>query len=269
MSNLINRGRQRSRLSKSPEGDPAAAAAPAAPQVQGDTDIVGQLAAVLPAPYASVSEAAELSAGELRDLETCEAALNHLRVAFWAAGKALHVIRDARLYRATHGTFEEYCEDRWEMGPRYAYRLIAAWPIAERLMMRPIGHKITESHVRELLPLADAHGPEAAELVYMALADVDGTRVTAGLVRGAVAALGESFDPATAAEQIREFLALGGSTESEQPSAPSPFERQARRARSEFEKLAARARKAQRCDVRRFVTEMRALLDEIERSAAV
>src|SRR6266536_3079623 len=47
-----------------------------------------------------------------RPLAACEAALDNLRVAFWAAGKALQVIRDARLYRSTHATFEDYAEQR-------------------------------------------------------------------------------------------------------------------------------------------------------------
>ncbi|MGV9779480.1 hypothetical protein, partial [Streptosporangium sp. NPDC003464] len=80
-------------------------------------------------------------------------------------GKALQVIRDGRLYRATHPTFEEYTIDRWEMSRTQADRLIRAWPLAERLA--PIGVKIiNESQVRELIPLANRHGEEAATTVY-------------------------------------------------------------------------------------------------------
>ncbi|WP_067801398.1 hypothetical protein [Actinomadura formosensis] len=99
------------------------------------------------------------------DLAACEAALDNLRMAFWAAGKALQVIRDRRLYRADYGSFEAYCTDRWEIGRRQADRLIAAWPIAEQL--RPIGlASLNEGQVRELLPIADRHGPQAAVTVY-------------------------------------------------------------------------------------------------------
>src|SRR5438309_439896 len=79
---------------------------------------------------------------EQADLATCEAALDNLRVAFWAAGKALQVIRDARLYRDTHATFEDYVEQRWDMARSPAYRLIDAWPLAERLS--PMGDKLNE-----------------------------------------------------------------------------------------------------------------------------
>src|ERR1700676_3052863 len=60
----------------------------------------------VPAPHTS-AEHGQLSVSEQADLATCEAALDNLRLAFAAAGKALQVIRDARLYRSTHDTFEE------------------------------------------------------------------------------------------------------------------------------------------------------------------
>ena len=62
----------------------------------------------MPDPYTATTDG-QLSNREQADLATCEAALDSLRVAFWAAGKALQVIRDARLYRDTHATFEDYC----------------------------------------------------------------------------------------------------------------------------------------------------------------
>ena len=34
---------------------------------------------------------------------------------FVAVGNALAAIRDKRLYRQTHGTFEAYCEQRWNL----------------------------------------------------------------------------------------------------------------------------------------------------------
>lgn len=42
------------------------------------------------------------------------------------AGRALTVIRDARLYRETHATFEAYCRERWQMSRPRAYQLISA-----------------------------------------------------------------------------------------------------------------------------------------------
>ena len=90
----------------------------------------------LPDPYTATAEG-RLSDREQADLATCEAALDNLRVAFWAAGKVLQVIRDGRLYRDTYATFEDYVEQRWDMSRPQAYRLIDAWPLAERLF--PMG----------------------------------------------------------------------------------------------------------------------------------
>ncbi|MYW04111.1 hypothetical protein GT354_38685, partial [Streptomyces sp. SID3343] len=73
------------------------------------------VALALPAPFAPLSDNAVLIADEQRDLMACEAAIETLKVAFWAAGKALNVIRDARLYRARFETFEDYCLTRWGM----------------------------------------------------------------------------------------------------------------------------------------------------------
>ena len=159
----------------------------------------------LPDPYTAAGDG-QLSGREQADLATCEAALDNLRVAFWAAGKALQVIRDARLYRDTHATFEDYVEQRWDMSRSQAYRLVDAWPLAERLS--PMGDKLNERQIRELLPLADRHGQDAAVTVYRTVAETEGIQVTAALLHGAVRILPAGrFDPAEAIGQIRAYLA--------------------------------------------------------------
>ncbi|RCJ24034.1 hypothetical protein A6770_28725 [Nostoc minutum NIES-26] len=60
--------------------------------------------------------------------------------AFFEAGKALAELRDRRLYRSTHSTFEEYCKDRFGFERRHPYRLIEAAVVVDNLMqMCPIG----------------------------------------------------------------------------------------------------------------------------------
>lgn len=72
---------------------------------------------------------------------------------FYEVGKALLEIRDQRLYRAAHGTFEEYCRERWNLGRRYANQVIAAAGVVENL--GAIAPKpTTESQVRPLTDLA-------------------------------------------------------------------------------------------------------------------
>jgi hypothetical protein len=228
--------------------------------------------AAVPAPYASADDGA-LGARERSDLTACEAALDNLRVAFAAAGKALQVIRDARLYRDTHGTFEEYLAERWDMSRAQAYRLIDAWPLAERLS--PMGDKLNERQVRELLPVAGEHGQDAAAVVYQAVAEADGVQVTAALLHDAISVLPPGrFDPAEAVAQIRAYLA--GTLTSPDPLAPDPvatFAAQAARMLRVLHKAAdlgaLRAAASQDPDtVRKVIADMRAVLDEIEQGTA-
>jgi len=244
-------------------------------------DVVREKTAVdtalaLPEPYEALSDSPNLIDVEREDLAACEAALDGLRVAFWAAGKALQVIRDARLYRGTHATFEEYVEDRWQMKSSHAYRLIQAWPLAE--ILSPIGDKIiNESQIRELIPLATRHGEEAATTVYQTVVEADGVRVTAAVLKGAISALpADRFDPAEATEQIRAYLAQHA--DGQDPPEPArggtstTFAAEAGKLRAILQRvvkrdLAQTAASEDPGEVKKVVTELRALLDEIEQKA--
>ena len=54
--------------------------------------------------------------------------------AFFEAGKALTELRDRRLYRSTHPTFEEYCKERFGFERRHPYRLIEAAGVVDNLI---------------------------------------------------------------------------------------------------------------------------------------
>ncbi|MBN3957434.1 hypothetical protein [Nostoc sp. NMS8] len=53
--------------------------------------------------------------------------------AFFEAGKALSQLRDRRLYRSTHKTFEDYCRDRFGHSRQKSNYLIAASDVYENL----------------------------------------------------------------------------------------------------------------------------------------
>lgn len=274
-SRLLREGQDR--LSKADEADPASPAGSPTAERPG----LGSAAAIVstvtvPAPY-TATEDGQLSATEHDYLAACEAALDSLRLAFWAAGKALQVIRDARLYRETHDTFEAYVEDRWQMSRPQAYRRIDAWPLAERLS--PIGDKLNkrlnEGQVRELLPLAEIHGRDAAETVYSTVAETDGVTVTAAVLHGVVGILpADRFDPAEAAEQIRAYLA--GAPVAPGRSAADPVgtvtAESAKILRALHRVSSARVlRAALDADpdaVRRLIAEVRAGLDALEHDLA-
>lgn len=69
---------------------------------------------------------------KLQSLETseddrlahCERVIERGFTVFVEVGQALAEIRDAKLYRASHKTFEEYCKARWDIGRSRAYELI-------------------------------------------------------------------------------------------------------------------------------------------------
>ncbi|MEH1827759.1 MAG: hypothetical protein V7L22_20890, partial [Nostoc sp.] len=55
--------------------------------------------------------------------------------AFFEAGKALMELRERRLYRSTHKTFEEYCRDRFSYTYRHVNYLIAGCLIVDNIKM--------------------------------------------------------------------------------------------------------------------------------------
>lgn len=125
---------------------------------------------------------AHVEASRLADLEgVIERGLS----TFVEVGEALLSIRDERLYRLTHGTFEAYCEDRWQMGRRHANRLIEASAVAAAL--GPNGPKPqSEAVARELVPVM-RQDPVSLPVVMAAAQERAGDRpLTAADVRAEV-----------------------------------------------------------------------------------
>lgn len=73
---------------------------------------------------------------ELTEEEQCDRLHLERKVerAFFEAGKALTELRDRRLYRSTHKTFEEYCRERFGFSRRQPYHLIEAAVIFDNLV---------------------------------------------------------------------------------------------------------------------------------------
>jgi hypothetical protein len=216
--------------------------------------------AALPEPV-DADDTGPLTAFDRKNLATCEAAIDTLRTAFWAAGKALNVIRAARLYRETHDTFEDYLRERWEMSTSQAYRLIEAWPLAERLS--PIGDTLNEAQVRELLPFANWRGSDAAETVYRTITEADGVKVTAAVIRGALRVLPEDreFDTDKAVEQIRAYLA--GELKPA-PAAPADPGEQVEKVRATIRRINVKRLRNIEPEARReLAEELHALADEL------
>jgi hypothetical protein len=71
--------------------------------------------------------------------------------AFVEVGLALCEIRDRRLYKETHGTFEAFCQERWDMSRQRGYQLIDASKVAE--VLSTMVDIPNERQARELAPL--------------------------------------------------------------------------------------------------------------------
>lgn len=65
---------------------------------------------------------------------------NTVKQAFYIAGQALKQLRDKRLYRETHKTFESYVKERFEFSKRNAYYLIDAHEVVNNLKSEQIVH---------------------------------------------------------------------------------------------------------------------------------
>src|SRR5690606_33165582 len=69
-------------------------------------------------------------------------------------------IRDRRLYRVSHDTFETYCREKWNMERAQAYRLMDSAGVVKNLS--PMGDKPTsERQARPLTRLPAERQPEA------------------------------------------------------------------------------------------------------------
>lgn len=112
---------------------------------------------------------------EAEDLYDYEATITRGLTTFYEVGNAFVAINQRKLYRAEYRTFEEYCDKKWGMSSRKAYRMIDAAEVVENL--RPIGHVLeTESQARELKGLEP---DQQRQVMQKAIETAPGGKVTA------------------------------------------------------------------------------------------
>jgi hypothetical protein len=120
-----------------------------------------------------------LTASESTALAEHEAVIERGIQTFYEVGTALADIRNRKLYRADHGTFEDYCQQRWQMSRSYAYRMIDAAEVVESVS--PMGD-IAPSSERQARELARVPEPERAAVWAETVERTDG-KPTAAAVR--------------------------------------------------------------------------------------
>jgi len=80
----------------------------------------------------------ELTNHQISELKKCETIIERGKDTFVECGIAIARIKDERLYRQDHNSFDEYCKARWGWGKAYAYHLIGAAEVKKS----PIGDSI-------------------------------------------------------------------------------------------------------------------------------
>lgn len=139
-----------------------------------------------PAKAAAVPREQEwLNGGERERLQELESVIDAGARAFVQMGQALGEVRDARLYREGHDTFEAYCRAKWGLSRARAYELMAAAGVADALSAiadTPLPR--SEAVSRELAPLRD--DPDAMATAMSAAVEQHGDSPTAAQVREVV-----------------------------------------------------------------------------------
>jgi len=113
---------------------------------------------------------------------------------FFDVGSALLTIRDCRLYRTTHLTFENYCRERWGISRSYAWRVIGA---AERVKLLPPKPDIPKpSNGLQMRPFFKLRPEQFPKTWQQTIQKAKDGKVTPELVREIVAEISPNTRPA-------------------------------------------------------------------------
>jgi len=136
-----------------------------------------------------VVEIEELSKQEESDRNLLEKKVER---AFFEAGKALMQLRDRRLYRSTHKTFEDYCRDRFGHSRQKSNYLIAAADVYENLTTiccQNFGIDDLTTNSSQILPTSEGQvrpmtklEPQEQWEVWQTAVEVAGGKVPSGRV---------------------------------------------------------------------------------------
>ena len=97
-----------------------------------------------------IVEFPQLTYDEERDRSILE---REVERAFYKAGCALKELRDRKLYKSTHSSFEQYCEDRFGMRRRHPYRLIDAATVVDNILQLCPNRTQNESDTKKNKPI--------------------------------------------------------------------------------------------------------------------
>lgn len=136
-----------------------------------------------------LSDLSSLSVEEKAELKRCEGTIKRGLATFYEVGMALSIIREKKLWRAWHRTFNQYCQERWQIGSGRARQLIAASEAASNIQSATVVTPTNERQVRPLMRLAPE---QQVEVWRQACGIASGRPVTANHV---VAAAHQLYPP--------------------------------------------------------------------------
>ncbi|MEH2152792.1 hypothetical protein [Nostoc sp.] len=101
--------------------------------------------------------------------------------AFFEAGKALIELRDRRLYRSTHKTFDEYCLDRFGYNRSRSYQLVDAAVVVDNLQKCPQIVDILPTAEGQVRPMTKLEPQEQHE-AWLRAVELAGGKVPTGRI---------------------------------------------------------------------------------------
>ncbi|MCC5653709.1 hypothetical protein LC609_28805 [Nostoc sp. XA013] len=101
--------------------------------------------------------------------------------AFFEAGKALIELRDRRLYRSTHKTFDEYCLDRFSYNRSRSYQLVDAAVVVDNLQKCPQIVDILPTAEGQVRPMTKLE-PQEQQEVWLTAVELAGGKVPTGRI---------------------------------------------------------------------------------------
>jgi hypothetical protein len=101
--------------------------------------------------------------------------------AFYEAGKALRELRDRRLYRNSHKTFDEYCKDRFSYNRSRSYQLLDAAGVVDNLRACPQFVDILPTAEGQVRPLTKLEAEEQVDCWQEAV-EAAGGKVPSGRI---------------------------------------------------------------------------------------
>ncbi len=101
--------------------------------------------------------------------------------AFYKSGLALKELRFRRLYRSTHKSFEQYCQDRFGFQRRYPYYLIDAVDVVDHLCTNSA--HILPNKETQVRPLTKLKPDEQVKVLQEAVEQVGGKVPPARIVK--------------------------------------------------------------------------------------